>query len=363
LCSANTECSLLGKEVRRRNCKSFSLLLASATATAADSNRYDVIERCQQAVAKVYGSGGVAGLENYQSGTFLDGEPVRVLTVDSAVLEENTVSVVDALGDRCEATLVGRDARTGLALLECPAAFSPPVTVDLGSAETARLGQRVWVVSNAFGIATGDEPVSVQRGRLAAFASMPTSSNNAAASYRPTLGAPSAGTPVLLLDAITSNPGAGGGVVFSHTGSVFGIVGAECRSPSTGAWVNYALPAETANEAVGRLLARSGGSGRDVAPLPQRRVREALRSLGLRLIPPITDRAPAYVEYVTPGGVADAAGCVPDDLIVAIAGATVGTVETAERMLTTEWERAARVELLVLRDNRLVTLLLEGAAP
>lgn len=338
-------------------------LFGPVAAWAAGVSNPEVLDRCQQAVVKVYGTGGIAGLEGYQSGVFLTGEPTRVLSIDSAVLEADSVTLVDANGDRCEGRLLGRDGATGLALIECPEAFTPPARIDLNRAVAARQGRRVWIVSNTFGIATGDEPVTVQRGRVGAIAPMPTSAINAGSGYRPTIGAPAMGTPVLLLDTVTSNPGTGGGVVFSHEGDVLGVVGAECRSPATGAWINYALPATSADEAVQRITERAGASWRDPAQAPGRRIREAMGAMGLRLIPAITRRAPAYIEYVAEGGPAERAGCLPDDLIVAVSGVTVGSVEAAQRAIAVALDRSSGVELLVLRDNQLVPLSVEGDAP
>lgn len=332
-------------------------------ADTSDSSDSNVLSRCQLSMVKVYGVGGIAGLEEYQSGVFLTGAPTRVLSIDSAVLEEGSVTLVDAHGERCQGQVVGRDGPTGLVLIECPKAFSPPATIDRDDITEPRIGQRVWILSNAFSIATGDEPVTVQRGRLSTFAPMPTSGVNAGAGYRPTIGTPTAGTPVLLLDAITSNPGTGGGVVFADDGAVLGIVGAECRSPNTGAWINYALPAKTAFQAAQRIVERAGETRREPSVNGGRRVREAMRGVGLRMIPAITRRAPAYVEYVLTNGPADRAGCLPDDLIVAVAGVTVGSVDAAQAAITRELERSDRIELTVLRENQLVSLRIEGTAP
>ena len=73
----------------------------------------------------------------------------------------------------------------------------------------------------------------MQRGRIATLASMPASSLED--DGRPAVGAPEPGSPVLVISAVTSNPGAGGGVVIDEAGQLLGVIGAESRSPVTGA--------------------------------------------------------------------------------------------------------------------------------
>ena len=66
----------------------------------------------------------------------------------------------------------------------------------------AEAGTRVLAFSNLFGVATGDEPASVQHGIVA----VKTRLEPAAASFE----TPYHG-PVYVLDAMTNNPGAAGG--------------------------------------------------------------------------------------------------------------------------------------------------------
>jgi serine protease Do len=333
------------------------LLLGAASAPLhAVQRQADPLAGAQLAMAKLYGAGQIAGLEGYQSGFFLEGEPARVVTIDSAVLDGATVTVVDAYGERYEGRVVGRDASSGLVLVECPEGIEPPSAFRLSEASSFRVTQRVWALSNCFGIAAGDEPVTLQRGRIAAITSMPSMMGDDA---RPTLGAPEPGSTVVVLTAVTSNPGAGGGAVIDGAGRLVGVIGAECRSPETGAWLNYALPADAASGAIQRILDRNDDPLADL-PMSETRPRDVLRRVGLGLIPAIANRTPAYVERVDASGLAARAGVEPDDLIVAVDGATVGTVDAASAAIQRGLARHGAVELTVLRDDRLVTLTLQG---
>ena len=333
-----------------------AVLSSLAGQLAAAEREASPLAHAQLAMVKLYGAGQVAGLEGYQSGFFLGGEPELIVTVDSAALDGSGVSIVDAYGERYEGRIVDRDAASGLVLLECPAGIEPPSAFAIQEGVGARLAQRVWALSNCFNIAGGDEPVTVQRARIATVTSMPASP--ADADGRPTIGAPAAGSPVLVLSAVTSNPGAGGGVVIDEAGRLLGVIGAEYRSPVTGAWLNYALTADAVSAAIARVRNQSGDATAD------RQATEtpsfALRRVGLGLIAAITRRTPAFVERVGEGSAAAEAGVEPDDLIVAVGGATVGTVEAAGAAIGRGLARDGEVELTVLRDERLMTLTLRG---
>ncbi len=320
------------------------------------------LARVQDAVVKVYGLGGVAGLEGYQSGLFIEGESPRVITVDSPVLDGRSVTLIDALGDRCEGQVLGRDPMTGLALIGCPDSALPPSAIDLTAPAPPRRGLPVWALSNAFAIAIGNEPVTVQRGRVAAVAPMPLPIASVGGVRRPAIGAPSPGTRVVLLDAVTSNPGAGGGVVVDDRGTVVGLLGAECRSPITGAWINYALPTPAVRDAVARIQ-QQGDTASQSTPRGVASSRAVLRQIGLTLIPSITPRAPAFIEQVASNGPAAEAGCRADDLVVAVRGVTIGTAESAASAIATAFRDSDRVELTLLRGREIVNLTIRRAAP
>ncbi|QDT68072.1 Putative serine protease HhoA precursor [Planctomycetes bacterium MalM25] len=333
-------------------------LMASADPRAAASGVAGDLQAAQASVVKVYGLGGVAGLEGYQTGVFVESSGV-VVTIDSTVLESGAVSLVDAYGDRYEGRVVGRDAETGLALVACPESTTPPGFLTLEGARQPRRAEPVWALSNAFAIAEGNEAVTAQRGRLAAITRMPVSVD--AERTRTSVGVPRVGSTVLLLDAVTSNPGAGGGVVIGRGGVLLGVLGAECRSSLTGSWINYAVPASAVRDAIGRI--RSGErsvltsqSDRDALD------RARLREIGIVMIPAVTRRTPPFVERVVAKSLADRAGLRADDLIVAVSDTPIGVGEAAAAAIVEESSRA-EVELTVVRGQRVLTLTLPRVAP
>src|SRR5439155_14134263 len=97
-------------------------------------------------------------------------------------------------------------------------------------------GTGVLGFSNQFHIATRDEPMSVQRGVIAAYSKL----HGRRGIYDATFTGE-----VYFVDAITNNPGAAGGVLTTRRGELLGILGKELRNTLTDTWINYAIPIQT----------------------------------------------------------------------------------------------------------------------
>ena len=74
---------------------------------------------------KLYGAGGVGGLDTYQSGFFIDAQG-HVLTVWSTVLDVDTIIAVTSDGRRLECKVVGIDPNLEIAVLESKQAATEP---------------------------------------------------------------------------------------------------------------------------------------------------------------------------------------------------------------------------------------------
>src|SRR5262249_5547427 len=75
----------------------------------------DVIRDAQRKTVKIYGAGGIRGLEAYQSGFLISAEG-HVLTAFSYVLDSDTITVTLDDGRKFEAKLLGADPRLDLAV-------------------------------------------------------------------------------------------------------------------------------------------------------------------------------------------------------------------------------------------------------
>jgi len=316
------------------------LVLAAAMAcgAAADSaSPQRTAAAAARNVVKVYGAGGIRGLEAYQSGIVISPDG-RILTVMSTVLDGDTVSCVFDDGRRCEATVVGIDPRRELAVLQVEEKDLP--AFEFASRPRARAGTRVMAISNLFGVAAGDERVSVQRGVVSAV--VPLEARRGAAE------APYAGA-AYLVDCTTSNPGAAGGALVDSQGDLVGMLGKESRSNASGIWLNYALPVDELVLGVEGILA---GAPSAIAAA-EGRPRFDVRALGLGLVPDLLDRTPPFVDSVRAGSPAAIAGIRPDDLVIVAGGRAVASraaVEEAVAALPT----GDSVTLTLVRAGSLV---------
>ncbi len=289
-------------------------LMLAATAVAEEATTpQQVAAAAARKVVKIYGAGGVQGLEGYQSGIIISSDG-RIATALSTVLDSDGLDCVLDDGRRFEARLVGVDPRRELAVLAIEAVDLPAFTPR---EERVTAGTRVLAISNLFGVAVGDERASVQRGVVAAV--VPLEARRGAAD------APYTGA-VYVLDCTTNNPGSPGGAVVDSQGRLLGILGKELRATASGIWLNYALPADELARGCTEILAGTAGSlpATSATPLD-------LRSLGLVLVPDLLARTPPFVESVVPGSAAAQAGLRPDDLVIAVGSRAVASCDAVQR--------------------------------
>ena len=290
-----------------------ALLVARAVDAATESSPQLVAATAAHSVVKIYGAGGLRGLEAYQSGIILSPDG-RIATAMSTVLDSEGIDCVLDDGRRFEATLLGVDPRRELAVLTIDAADLPAA---VPAEERAAAGTRVLAVSNMFGVAVGDERASVQRGVIASV--VPLEARRGAAD------APYTGM-VYVLDFTTNNPGSPGGAIVDSRGRLLGMIGKELRSSAGGIWLNYALPVDELLAGCEAIVA-----GRSVAVAAADTTPFDLGLLGIVLVPDLLDRTPPFVEAVVPGSTGAQAGLAADDLLIAVGGRAVGSRAAAER--------------------------------
>jgi serine protease Do len=293
-------------------------------------------------MVKIYGAGGMRGLEAYQSGMLISAEG-DVLTAWSYVLDSDDVAVVLDDGRRFTAKLVGADPLTEVAVLKIDAGADQLAHFDLHKAAAVDVGARVLAFSNLFGIATGDEPVSMLQGFVASVAPLEARRGGFSTNYR---------GEVYIVDAAINNPGASGGALVDGEGHLVGMLGKELRSELTDTWLNYALPVAAFASTVESI--RAG----DFTPKPLTDADRpdnplSLSALGIVLVPDVVSRTPPYIDRVLPDSAAEKAGLRPDDLLVMIDTNVVASRGQADAFIT-RLEDDSRVRVAVLRDKTLL---------
>jgi serine protease Do len=236
-----------------------------------------------------------------------------ILTAQGVYLAGDSLRVTLPDGNTHFATVVRRSDSLQAALIKIEA--ETPDFFDLSVSPDAGQGDWILAVSNAFKVADGSEPLSVNIGVLSLRMKLDARRGFQDFPYD---------GDAYLYDAITANPGAAGGAVVTAEGKLVGMIGRVIESKSTGTRLNYAVPAD--------LLAKfvRGEESPLVANVPGQKA-----DLGIRLFALGGRKAPAYIDRVTAGGPAAAAGLKTDDLVVSIGGQVVRDASDFRRIVTT----------------------------
>jgi len=308
---------------------------------AAQSSFAKVISGVQPKIVKIYGAGGVKGLEPYQSGMLISAEG-HVLTAWSYVLDTDYITVTLNDGRKYQAELKGYDPRMEIAVLKIDAVNLTYFNLDAGV--ELKAGSRVLAFSNIYGVATGDEAASVLHGVV--------SSRSKLFARRGVYKTPYKGE-AYVLDAMTNNPGGAGGALTDRRGRLAGILGKELRSSQNNTWLNYAIPVEALLASVDDLK-RGINIPRpieeDIKPLADP---TSLALLGIRLVPDVLPKTPPFIDQVRRGSPADKAGLKPDDLILFCNDDIMSSSEVI-RLQLLQIDRDDTVRLTVQRGQELI---------
>jgi len=338
---------LLSRNISRA-CATACMLALAATCLGpsnlarAGESLAQTIETVQPRMAKIYGAGGVRGLEAYQSGFLISAEG-HILTVWSYTLDTDHLGVTLNDGSKYQAQLLGGDPRLEIAVLKIEASDLP--YFDLTTSVPAETGSRVLAFSNLFGVATGDEPASVQHGIVAAKTRLDARRGAFESPYRGS---------IYVLDAMTNNPGAAGGALTNQYGELLALLGKELRSAQNNIWLNYAVPISEIRDSVDQILA---GKFQPSENKPELKPQDAIQlaQLGIVLVPDVLERTPAYIDEVRAGSPAAQAGVRADDLVIFVGDRLVHSCKGLRDELA-RVERDTPLRLALMRGQELVNV-------
>jgi serine protease Do len=308
-------------------------LLAACLAipARADESFAKVADQVNSKLAKVFGSGGLKGLPSYGTGVVISPDGY-ILTVYSHLLDTRDLRVHMSDGSRYHAKVVATEPELDVALIKVgddkTKVEDLPYfdVIEAGKKPLVDAGTGVLAFSNQFNIATREEPMSIQQGRVAAYARLYGRIGIHEAPYTGN---------VYVIDAITNNPGAAGGALTNRKGELLGLLGKELRNEQTNTWINYAVP-------IGAKLEVKGDDGKlaTVSILDLVEKKENYKPIvskkekvkgggytGIVLVPNVVERTPPYIEDVMPNSPAAKAGLKPDDLIVYVDGLPVISIQ------------------------------------
>jgi serine protease Do len=340
-------------------------LLAIPYAAPAQKSVADVAEQVNKKLVKIFGAGGIRGLPHYGTGIVISADGY-VLTANSHILDTADLRVHLYDGTRMSAKVVCIEPELDVALLKIGTEkdeLDLPFfnVVEAAKRPVAEAGTGILGFSNLFEIATRNEPMSVQQGRVAAYAKLHGRIGIFEAPYT---------GQVYVVDAITNNPGAAGGALTTRKGELLGIIGKELRNEQTNTWINYAMPIQAKIEVL-----QADGKKITVALLdlvekkekykpidPKERPQGGGGYTGIVLVPNVVDRTPPYVEDVLPGSPAESAGVRPDDLIVYVDGLPVPSIQMYNETIG-KYRPNTEVKLEVRREDKLSTLTVKLTDP
>jgi serine protease Do len=221
----------------------------------------------------------------------------HVVTNNHVVANATEVRVTLADGRELPARIIGRDARTDLAVLQVEAGGGAPIPhLALGDSDAVRVGDWVVAVGNPFGLG-GTVTAGILSARGRDIGSGPYDD-------------------YLQVDA-PINSGNSGGPLFAHDGSVVGVNTAIFSPTGGSVGIGFAIPSDLVKRVVAQLE-RNGTVERGYLGAMTQAVTPGLAS-ALKLDKPDG----ALVAEVEQDGPAARAGLQPGDVVTALAGTAV----------------------------------------
>ncbi|HPC00244.1 MAG TPA: DegQ family serine endoprotease [Syntrophales bacterium] len=243
-----------------------------------------------------------------------------IFTNNHVVEQADKIVVRLSNGREYEAKVVGRDAKTDIALIKIKASEQLPVA-ELGDSDKLRVGDWVIAIGNPFGLEqTVTAGIVSAKGRVIG-----------AGPY----------DDFIQTDA-SINPGNSGGPLFNMEGKVIGI---NTAIVAQGQGIGFAIPIAMAKNILSDLKAKGKVSRGWLGVSVQDVTEDMAKSMNLK------DRQGAIVSEVFKGDPADRAGIRPGDVITEVQGKKIKN--THELLLAiASFHVGDKVLVKVLRDGR-----------
>ena len=324
---------------------------ANAGANSAREVEYPAVRAGQQVVVKLFGAG-VGTLDSYGSGILISDDG-HVLTVWNHLVNTGFLTAVVSDGRRFRANVVGTNQEHDVAVLKLAADDDDTFEfIDWKVTTDALPAESVLAFSNMFHVATGNEPVSVVHGVVAC--TVPLNAGLGRWTFL-------VKAPVYVLDAITNNSGAAGGLLTSSSGEPLGMLGREIRHRDTDMWVNYAVPLKNLQPAIAAILeGRRFGSTTVTDDLKSvLSDRQLTAGFGITLLPSIVEKTPAYIDRIILDSVADTAGLRRGDLVLMVGDDAILSADDL-RVRLSGFRRGQPITVTVNRNDKLETIQLRA---
>lgn len=286
---------------------------------------------------------------------FVYGEEGYIVTNHHVATAGRSYEVVFASGERMEATLIGADADSDLAVLKVDALPDGVKPLPLADADTIQVGQFAIAIGNPFG-----EQGSMSLGIISGL-------GRSLRSQRETATASTYSLPQVIQTDAPINPGNSGGPLLNLDGQVIGVNAAIASTTGTNSGVGFSIPVAAVKQVVPSLIE----DGKYVYPYMGASF-DAEISLDEQALYGVSQTLGAYAITVTPGGPADSAGLIAanprtgegGDLVIDIDGQPINDFSDLNSYLVFHTQIGQTIEITVLRNGERVVLPLTlGARP
>jgi serine protease Do len=324
-------------------------------------------ERVRASVVQVHaGTRGIGSGIVWQVGNARDGAGEATIITNAHVVlaaGDAALSVRPTDGQRRTGTLIGIDRENDLAALRVPGDGLVPAVI--GDSAALRVGELVLAVGNPFG-REGAATVGVVAARAPADPDLSLDPASPPADGVPSAGADSAGVPAsapsrfrqrwvagrreVIQADIRLYPGNSGGPLTDIRGRVIGV------NAMVAGGLAFAIPSSSVREFLAQASAPEAPRlGVEVltAPLPA-----SLRSRWT-----LDQETAVLIAGVERGGIADAAGLLVGDVVLAVDGTAIASAEQLSRLLRRVGGRLTQTggTLTVLRGGERIELLIAPA--
>lgn len=307
------------------NSSGTSLSVAEVASVAADSVVEITTEimttgiRMQQYIAEGAGSGVAISKDGY------------IVTNNHVIDGASKITVRLRNGESYDATLVGTDSKTDIALLKVEGVTLTPAS--LGDSDSLQVGELAVAIGNPLGQLGG----TVTNGIISALDREITLDGQ---------------TMNLLQTNAAINPGNSGGGLFNDKGQLVGLVVAKSAGSDVEG-LGFAIPVNEVKTIVDELMNNGYVTGRPVLGVAVLSVDSLQTAMQYRL-----NRMGVYIQELTPGTNSEKSGLQVGDCIVAIDDQEVASTSDISKILQDK-KVGDTVKVTVSRDGQMLTKDLE----
>ena len=261
------------------------------------------------------------------SGFIIDKEGI-VVTNNHVIENAEQITIYLSNDDSYEATVIGRDAKTDIAVLRFDPEGADITAVSMGDSDKLRVGDWVMAIGNPFGLG-GTVTAGIVSARGRDIGSGPYDD-------------------FIQTDA-SINRGNSGGPLFDMNGKVIGINTAIFSQTGGSVGIGFAISSNLASQVVDQLIeygrTRRGWLGVYIQEVTE----DIAESLG------IDEAAGALISNVTKGGPADTAKLEAGDVIISFDGKKIDRMRDLPRIVA-ETDVDAVVDVEIIRNSKKMTL-------